>query len=84
MNTEEETIRSAILDLLAKRSKGATICPSEVPRKLFPDDWRSRMDQTRRIADDLRTEGAIEICQKGRVVPTGREFSGPIRLRLKE
>lgn len=84
MKREEDAIRSTILALLSRRSGGSTICPSEVPRKLFPEDWRSRMDLTRKVAVKMREEGIIEICQKGEVVPPGREFRGPIRLRLKE
>ena len=84
MKIEEDTIRSTILALLAQRSEGSTICPSEVPRKLFPDDWRSRMELTRRVAIEMSEEGVIEICQKGEVFPPDRELKRPIRLRLKK
>lgn len=84
MKIEEDTIRSTILALLAQRSEGSTICPSEVPRKLFPDDWRSRMELTRRVAIEMSEEGVIEICHKGEVFPPDRKLKGPIRLRLKE
>ncbi|TAE77469.1 MAG: DUF2256 and DUF3253 domain-containing protein [Verrucomicrobia bacterium] len=73
-------LEEAIVGLLSKRSEGATICPSEAARLVFPDGWSERMEDARRAARRLVAAGKIEITQGGRVVnpSTAR---GPIRLR---
>jgi len=75
-------IRAAILTTLAKRGPGKTCCPSEIPRKLFPNKWRDHMELTRSVSWELVREEVLEICQRGKVV-TNENTKGPIRLRLK-
>jgi uncharacterized protein (DUF2461 family) len=65
----------------AQRGNDKTICPSEVARKLWPDDWRVHMDEVRKIAIELRDQGKVAITQKGEEV-SGNEFVGPIRIRI--
>ena len=72
----------AIVELISKRAGGATICPSEAARAVFPDGWRGRMEDARRAARRLVAAGQIEIVQGGRVVDPSTA-KGPIRLRLK-
>ena len=72
--------RPTILDLLASREPGATICPSEAARALA-DDWRPLMDDVRATAFAMADRGEIEVTQRGEVVD-GRSARGPIRLRL--
>jgi hypothetical protein len=78
--TADRTLEEAIVGLLSKRAAGATICPSEAARAVFPDDWRDRMEDARRAARRLVSEGRIEITQGGRVVDPSTA-KGPIRLR---
>jgi len=73
--------RQAILDLLADRDPGRTICPSEAARVLGGDDgFRPLMPVVRDAARTLADAGRIEVTQRGRRVDidTAR---GPIRLR---
>jgi hypothetical protein len=80
---EDEALERAILDLLARRPEGATICPSEAARAIFPDDaWRERMEDARMAARRLVARSEIEICQGGRVVDPSTA-KGPIRLRRR-
>ncbi len=72
--------RRTILDLLAGRGEGRTICPSEAARALA-DDWRPLMDDVRATAFAMTDDGEIEVTQKGEVID-GRSARGPIRLRL--
>lgn len=72
-----------ILTLLRRRDPGKTICPSEVVRDLYPDDWRAHMDAVRAAARDLVDEGVLDITQGGEVVDPD-EAKGPIRLRLRQ
>jgi len=75
-------IERTILDLLARRDPGKTICPSDAARAL-DDDFRPLMDPVRRVARELVARGELEVTQSGRVVDidTAR---GAIRLRLPE
>ncbi len=73
-------LRTAVLDLLAQRKPTSSICPSDVARRVRPDDWRPLMDPVRAAARDLVESGEVEITQGGEVVDpdTAR---GPIRIR---
>jgi hypothetical protein len=75
----DEQIEATILDLLARRDPGKTICPSDAARALS-DDFRPLMAPVRRVARDLAQRGEIEVTQKGRVVDIDAA-RGPIRLR---
>lgn len=83
----DEALQTDILDLLAERSRGATICPSEVARRVAAreehEDWRGWMERARWAARRLVADGAIEITQRGRVVDPSTA-KGPIRLRRVE
>ena len=76
-----ELLKRDILQLLATRERGKTICPSEV----LPPEYKKnkiKMERVRSAARILVHEGKIEITQKGRAVDPD-SFRGPIRLRLK-
>ena len=74
-------LEASILDLLARRAPGATICPSDVARALGPaDGWRPLMDPVRDAAWRLVEAGEVEVTQGGR--PVAREgLRGPVRIR---
>ncbi|KQN71295.1 DUF3253 domain-containing protein [Sphingomonas sp. Leaf62] len=69
--------RAAILDLLARRAAGATICPSEVARALSPEDWRSMMPSVHAAVDRLVQDGSVRLSWKGKPLATR---SGPYRI----
>ena len=75
-------ISETILLLATQRGKDKTICPSEVARELFPDDWRTYMKEIRETAFELRDAGKVRIMQKGADV-AGSEVVGPIRIQIK-
>jgi hypothetical protein len=74
-------ISTAILTLAEERGADKTICPSEVARQLYPDDWRKYMPEIRKIAFALRDAGKVMITQKGNEV-LGNEVVGPIRIKI--
>lgn len=82
MKITDKKIEDEILEMLLRRDVGKTICPSEVARKLYPDNWREEMEQVRQIARKLVKEGKIAITQAGQEVDPDH-FKGAIRLRLK-
>jgi hypothetical protein len=70
-----------IVSLLQLRSRGKTICPSEI---LQGDEKQNikLMEMVRQASRLLVAEGVIEIMQGTKVIDPS-EFRGPIRLRLK-
>lgn len=73
--------RRTILDLLAARDPGKTICPSDAARVLGGDDgFRPLMPLVRDAARELVADGAIVVTQRGAVVDLDAA-RGPIRLR---
>jgi len=74
-------LEAAILELLAARAGGATICPSEAARRVAATGWRDLMEPTRRAARRLAAAGKLVILQRGRQVDPAA-VRGPIRLRL--
>ncbi len=76
-----ERIEATILELLAARAPGRTICPSEAARALAGDDhFRALMGPVRDAARELVARGELEVTQRGEVVDLDRA-RGPIRLR---
>ena len=74
----------AILDLLARRDPGKTICPSDAARALGGDaSFRLLMALVREAAGALVADGRIEVTQSGRPVDLATA-RGAIRLRLIE
>ena len=76
-----DDLRRAVLDLLSERKPTSSICPSDVARRVRPDDWRPLMDPVRAAARDLVDAGEVEITQRGEVVDPATA-RGPIRIRL--
>jgi len=78
----DHALEKMILDLLARRARGATLCPSEAARAATDGDWRTLMEPARRAARRLVHRGEVDILQRGRVVDPS-EFRGPIRIRAR-
>jgi hypothetical protein len=74
-------LEAAILELLAHRKPGDTICPSEAARAVGGEHWRPLMEPARAAARRLAGRGVIQVTQGGRVVDPSK-FRGPIRLRV--
>ncbi len=71
-----------ILTLLRARGPRKSICPSEVARALYPDDWRDHMDEVRDAARVLAKAATIRITQGTVDLDPAGTWTGPIRLRL--
>lgn len=77
-------VRQAVLNMLATRSRPATICPSEIARSLASqsdnpgtDDWRELMPCVHDAVDVLVAEDTVRLSWKGKPM-TAR--SGPYRV----
>lgn len=83
---EREEIRTAILEAVADRGAGKTVCPSEIARHLAGSDekvWRLMMAPIRTVAVALADAGELRILRKGRAVDP-HAFKGIYRLALPE
>jgi hypothetical protein len=78
----DAALESAILDLLARRDEGRTICPSDAARAVSADGWRELMEPARRAAARLVASGDVVVTQGGEVVDLATA-TGPIRLRRR-
>ena len=76
----DQALEQTVLELLATRAGGATICPSEAARAVGGEDWRSLMEPARAAARRLVARGEVEITQGGAVVDPSTA-KGPIRVR---
>ena len=74
-------IAHAIDELLKRRDGASSICPSEVARKLWPQDWRQHMSDVREVALAQMREGGLLITQGGQAVDAEQPLHGAIRLR---
>jgi formamidopyrimidine-DNA glycosylase len=81
--SEEAAVRAEILRVASLRGVSKSLCPSEVPRKLFSGtEWRGKMDLVRSVGLRLAQEGKIVVMQKGQVLPDPAKAKGPIRYRI--
>lgn len=79
---DQKLIKKAILQMAAQRGPDKTICPSEVAKNLFPENWRNQMQNIRDAAFELQVENQVQILQKGKLVDI-ETSKGPIRIRVK-
>ena len=81
MEPTREHAEAAILDLLARRDPGKTICPSDAARALGGDEgFRPLMPLVRDAARALVAARRIEVTQSGQPVDLDAA-RGAIRLR---
>lgn len=73
-------VERAILAAVTGRAP-RTVCPSEVARRLAPDDWRPLMPLVREVAADLVDRQRVIATQRGRPVDP-LAARGPLRLAL--
>ncbi len=81
-----DEIETTLLDLVAARGRGKTLCPSEVARAIggaHPDGWGPLMQPIRRVAVRLMREGRVVILRKGRPVDPD-DFRGVYRIARPE
>jgi hypothetical protein len=61
--------------------RSSSLCPSEIARAHFPNNWREHMEDIRRAARRLVAKDLLQITQNNQVVDPSTA-KGPIRLRL--
>jgi hypothetical protein len=79
-----ERLEQVIMELLAARDPGKTICPSDAARAVGSDDsWRDLMEPARQAAQRLVQRGLVEVTQRGAVVDLD-QAKGPVRIRRRD
>jgi hypothetical protein len=82
----DAALEAAILELLAERDVGETICPSEAAKLVggteTRQEWEGLMVPARAAARRLAKTGRIVVTQDGKVVDASTA-KGAIRLRLR-
>ena len=73
-------IAKAILSTTVARGADKSICPSEVARQLYPDNWRERMQEVVDVAIALHKKGDVLIVQHGEPVDVN-QIKRPIRIK---
>lgn len=72
--------REMTLKLLSEREEKATICPSEVARRIaFGGNWQDSMPAVHSAIDELVAEGIIHLSWKGKDLSAR---AGPYRVAL--
>jgi len=78
---QQKNISSTIITIATERGHGKTTCPSEIARKLFPNDWRKHMKDVVDVAINLHQEGQVVITQKGIPIDVNH-IKGPVRIKI--
>ena len=71
-----------VLELLDERSSQASICPSELARRVGGELWREWLEPVRRAGRRLAARGRVEFTQRGRTVDPAT-VRGPVRIRRR-
>jgi hypothetical protein len=78
---DDREIAAAIREVLATREPPKTACPSEVARRLDPDDWRPLMGRVRDVVRAMARRGELEVTQRGVVLEPDAAWRGAVRVR---
>ncbi len=77
-------LEAVLLELLARRARGVSVCPSEAVRQFVSPEhprWPDLCHRARRAACRLAGRGLVELTKAGAVADPSRT-SGPVRVRL--
>lgn len=76
-----EVLRTAILEM-CRQKKNNTFCPSEVVKRMFPEDWDLFLEEVRSVVLEMNQEGLIQIMQNGKTIDPDSVPVNPIRIRM--
>ena len=78
-----QRLEATVMTLARHRAPDRTICPSDAARAVGGDGWRSLLDPVRDVVRDLGHRHAVDVLQKGEVIPLDEPWRGPIRVRAR-
>ena len=76
-----DKFQTVILELIAQRGPGKSICPTEAAQAIDTENWRSRLRDIRTAAIHLANAGEAAILRKGKPVDPN-DFKGVYRISL--
>ncbi len=74
-----EVLRTAILEM-CRQKKNSAFYPSEVAKRMFPEDWPLFLEEVRSVALEMNREGLIQIMQNEKIIDPDSVPIGPIRI----
>lgn len=78
---DHERIAATLSDLLAQRRPGASLCPSELARALWPDPvWRAHLPELRGVLIALARAGRLRLMRGGVLLDPDDPGRGPLRV----
>ena len=77
-----DSLDAAIEELCRARGPEKSVCPSEIARSQFPNNWRSHMGEVRDAAERLSDRGRLIVTRGGKQV-SATATGGPIRLTIR-
>jgi len=81
IQTVDQELETAIMELLASRPRNATICPNDAARLAVGEEWERVIEPARAAARRLSVEGRVVITLEGRRVDPSTA-KGPFRIGL--
>lgn len=73
-------LTNSILSAVEERASTGTVCPSEIARSLWPEEWRNHLEEIRQVASQLSAAELLQVTQRGRQVELSN-CTGPVRLK---
>ena len=81
MSDNQTKILQSIMTMATRRGPDKSVCPSEIARSLFPEDWRGHMQEIRDLARELHRDGKVLVTQQG--IPVDPDhIKGPVRITI--
>ena len=75
----DQALENKIVEILERKPRGSSICPSEAAKELNPGGWKELQEPARCAARRLEARGKIELKQQGQNVNPSTA-KGAIRL----
>jgi hypothetical protein len=72
-----EVLRTAILEM-CRQKKNDPFCPSDVVKRMFPEDWEEFLEEVKSVAMELNREGSILILQNEKPIDPESQPIGQI------
>ena len=81
MQIKNSNIKDQIFKMAEVRGADKTFCPSEIARKLDPENWHQYMKKVRECGKELIQKNEL-VCTQGVKIVDPLKAKGPIRFGL--
>jgi hypothetical protein len=77
-----EVLRTAILDF-CRTSPSSSFCPTEVLKRMYPEDWSMFLPEIRETMMEMFREGLILVFQNDIPINSEEIPQGPVRIKAR-